>query len=483
MITFPSESVSSLPKSTPCSIDAGVNAVGAKFAKAARTPDRHFPTSFVWGVATAAPQIEGAATADGKGPSVWDKFCREPGKVLNGDTLDVACEHYTRYKEDFAMMAGMGLKHYRFSLAWPRIIPGGRGEINGKGIAFYDRLIDAMMAEGIEPWVTMFHWDLPQPLEDEGGWRERGVVDAFSHYADTIVRRYGDRVKHWITLNEIYCFTRLGYGVGEKAPGAMEGEAVVNQTYHHALLCHGEGVRAVREYGGTGARVGLTDNSYIPVPVTETAGDIEAARKVFKKESVRILDPIFNGCYSPDYLADAGDDAPQFEPQDFQSISQPIDFLGLNVYTGYFVQAGEAGEPVVLEYPKSYPEADSPWLKLNPRAMYWGPRLVAEIFGVEDICITENGVGYDDGPPENGQVLDLHRLEYVRSCLVELKRAIDDGVPVSGYFLWSLLDNFEWQDGYNRRFGITYVDFKTQERIPKLSAEWYSAVVAANRLL
>lgn len=483
MITVSPESPASLLNRPLPSVTSGFAPLGAKFSEAARAPDRHFPTSFVWGAATAAPQIEGASTLDGKGPSVWDKFCREPGKVLNGDTLDVACEHYTRYKEDFAMMAGMGLKNYRFSLAWPRIIPTGRGAINSKGIDFYDRLIDAMLAEGIEPWVTMFHWDLPQPLEDEGGWRVRGVVDAFANYADTIVRTYGDRVKHWITLNEIYCFTRLGYGIGEKAPGAMEGEAVVNQTYHHALLCHGEGVRAVREYGGVGARVGLTDNSYIPVPVAETERNIAAARQLFIKENLRVLDPIFNGCYSPDYLEAAGPDAPQFESQDFRSISQPIDFLGLNIYTGYFVQANDAGEPEALDYPKSYPEADSPWLKLNPRAMYWGPRLVAEIYGVEDICITENGAGYDDGPPENGKVLDLHRLEYVRSCLVELKRAIDDGVPVSGYFLWSLMDNFEWQDGYNRRFGITYVDFETQERIPKLSAKWYSTVVAANRLL
>lgn len=463
--------------------DARARVARGKIAAAANAPARQFPASFAWGVATAAPQIEGAASRDGKGPSVWDKFCREPGKVFNGDTLDVACEHYTRFEDDFKMMAGMGLKHYRFSLAWPRIFPTGRGEINPKGIAFYDRLIDAMLAEGIEPWVTMFHWDLPQSLEDEGGWRERGVVDAFATYADTIVQNYGDRVKHWITLNEIYCFTRLGYGVGEKAPGAMEGESVVNQTYHHALLCHGEGVRAVRQYGGAGAQVGLTDNAYIPVPVTETESNIEAARQIFRRENARILDPIFKGGYSPEYLATAGVDAPNFESADFDLIAQPLDFMGLNVYTGYFVRADAAGEPEVLEYPRSYPEADSPWLKLNPRAMYWGPRLLAEVYGVEDICITENGAGYDDGPPENDQVLDLHRLEYVRSCLVELKRAIDDGVPVTGYFLWSLLDNFEWQDGYNRRFGITYVDFETQARIPKLSAEWYSAVVEANRLL
>ena len=454
-----------------------------KAAHQIRPTDRRFPDSFAWGVATAAPQIEGAAWEDGKGASVWDVFCRVPGKVLNGDTLDVACDHYHRYKDDFALMTEMGLRNYRFSIAWPRLLPEGCGAVNPKGVDFYDRLIDSMLEAGITPWATMFHWDLPQALELKGGWRVRGVIDAFAEYSELIVKSYGDRVKNWITLNEILCFTRLAYGVGEKAPGAMESEAIVNQTYHHAILCHGIAVSKVREFGGAGARVGLTDNSYIPVPVTETEADIGAARQVFVSENIRVLDPIYHGAYHPAYLDSAGQAAPKYSSDDFDLISLPTDFLGLNIYTGWFVRANEAGLPEVLKYPRNHPRADSPWLNLNARAMYWGPRLAAEVYGVRDVCITENGAGYDDGDPENGEVLDIHRLDYVRNCLMELKRAMDDGVPVSAYFLWSFMDNFEWQDGYDRRFGIIHVDFKTQKRTPKLSARWYKAVLREHRIL
>src|SRR5258708_9987914 len=228
-----------------------------------------FHKKFVWGVATAAAQIEGAAHEDGKGPSIWDVFARTPGKVHNGDTLDVACDHYHRYKEDFALMAKLGVKNYRLSIAWPRIYPEGKGAVNQKGVDFYYRLFDAMQSHGITPWVTMFHWDLPQSLENIGGWRVRAVTDAFATYADTLVKAYGGRIKNWITLNEIMCFTKIAYGDGEMAPGAREGDGVVNQTFHHALICHGHAVRAVPEFGGPDARVGLTDNSFVPVPVMQ----------------------------------------------------------------------------------------------------------------------------------------------------------------------------------------------------------------------
>ncbi len=431
----------------------------------------YFPKDFVWGVATAAPQIEGAAFEDGKGPSIWDTFARKPGKVYNGDTLDVACDHYHRYKDDFALMAKLGVKNYRLSLAWPRIYPQGRGALNQKGVDFYHRLLDTMLAVGITPWVTMFHWDLPQALENEGGWRVRGVTDAFAVYADTIVKAYGDRVKNWITLNEILCFTKLAYGDGEKAPGTREGDAVVNQTYHHALICHGHGVRAVRQYGGAGARVGLTP------------ADIAAAEKRFVDENIRVLDPVYRGHYNPSYLSSAGAAAPKFDPRDFELISLPTDFLGMNIYTGHFVRAGAQQKPQSLLLPPHYPHADSPWLGLNARAMYWGPKLAADIYGIKAIYITENGAGYDDYPPENGEVLDLHRLEYVRACVKELERGLADGVPTRGYFLWSFMDNFEWQDGYNRRFGIVYTDFATQQRTPKASALWYSQVMVQNRVI
>ncbi|AHF92127.1 beta-glucosidase [Opitutaceae bacterium TAV5] len=448
-----------------------------------KTRPLSFPKNFVWGFAAAAPQIEGAAFEDNKGPSVWDTFARQPGAIHNGDNLDVACDHYHLYKKDFALMAKLGAKHYRLSIAWPRIFPTGAGAVNPKGLDFYKRLLDSMHDHGLTPWVTMFHWDLPQALEDQGGWRVRSTADAFATYADTLVKALGSRVKHWITLNEILCFTRLAYGIGEKAPGKKESEAVVNQTYHTALLAHGHGVRAVREHGGRGARVGLTDNSSVPVPVTETDRDIAAARTAFVADNIRVLDPIYRGHYSATYRRITGKNAAKYQKKDFDLISLPTDFLGQNIYTGYFVRAGKGGKPEALPYPASYPRADAPWLAHTPQAIYWGPRHAAEIYGASSIYITENGAGYDDLPPVKGEVHDLHRRDLVRNYLKEVHRAIGDGVPLKGYFLWSFMDNFEWQDGYNRRFGVVYCDFKTQKRTPKTSALWYSRVMAENRIV
>jgi beta-glucosidase len=446
-------------------------------------PTFRFPRNFVWGVAAAAPQIEGAAFADGKGPSIWDTFSRVPGKVHNGDTLDVACDHYRRFDQDFALMAKLGVQHYRLSIAWPRIFPQGRGAVNQPGIDFYLRLFASMKKHGITPWVTMFHWDLPQALEDEGGWRSRTVVDAFATYAETIVKAFRGHVKNWITLNEISCFTNLAYGYGTKAPGAREPQGVVNQTYHHALVCHGHGVRAVREHGGRGARVGLTDNPTVSIPVTANNGDIPAAKRAFVEDNLRVLDPIYRGRYSTSYLRSAGADAPRVAKGDFALISLPTDYLGLNLYTGFFVRAGKRGAPERIALPKNFPRADSPWLHLAPQTLYWAPRFITELYGVKTIYITEHGVGYDDEPPVNGQVNDLHRRECLRNYLREMHDAISDGAPIKGYFLWSFMDNFEWEDGYNRRFGIIYNDFKTQQRTPKLSAYWYQHVMRENRLL
>ncbi len=443
----------------------------------------HFPSNFVWGAATAAPQIEGAAFTGGKGESVWDRFARRRGAVANGDTLDVACDHYHHYERDFALMRRLGIRNYRLSLAWPRIFPGGDGAVNRRGIDFYQRLLDSLLAHGITPWVTMFHWDLPQALEDRGGWRARIVTDAFATYADTIVRAYGDRVKNWITLNEIRCFTVHAYGEGNKAPGARESARVVNQTMHHALVCHGHGVRAVREHGGRGARVGLTDNCETVIPVTESPADIAAARGWFVEANHAVLDPIYRGHYAPAYLKRCGAGRPVVTRGDFALISQPADFLGLNIYTGTFVRRGRNSRPEVVVPTASYPRADSPWLNLAPRALYWTPRLAAEVYGEKNIYITENGCGYNDDTVTRGECLDLHRVEYLRSYLRELHRSITDGAPVRGYFLWSFLDNFEWADGYRRRFGIVHTNFKTLRRTPKLSAHWYASVIAANRVL
>ncbi len=442
-----------------------------------------FPSQFTWGVATAAAQIEGAAFTDGKGPSVWDTFCRKPGAVHNGDTLDVACDHYHRFDEDFALMRQLGIRNYRLSIAWPRIFPNGDDEVNQRGIDFYHGLFDSLERHGITPWVTMFHWDLPQALEDRGGWRVRGVVDAFANYADTIVRAYGSRVKRWITLNEIFCFTQLGYGNGQKAPGARESETVVNQTYHHALLCHGHGVRAVREFGGRGAQVGLTDNAIVPVPVDLKPENIAAAKRAFVSENIRTLDAIFRGRYASAYLKAAGAAAPKVQRGDFKLISAPTDFIGFNIYTGHFVRAGKRGMPERLPFPSSYPRSDCSWLYLLPQVLYWGPKFFTELYGPLPIYVTEHGAGYNEEMDANGEVLDLHRRECVRNYLRELRAAMRDGAPVKGYFLWSFMDNYEWEDGYDRRFGIVHNDFKTQRRTPKLSAKWYADVIRTNSLI
>jgi beta-glucosidase len=442
-----------------------------------------FPANFIWGVGAAAPQIEGAAFTDGKGPSIWDTFSRVPGAVRNGDTLDVACDHYHRFDEDFALMRRLGIRHYRLSLAWPRIVPDGSGAVNQAGLDFYHRVFDSLERHGITPWVTMFHWDLPQALEANGGWRARGVVDAFARYADVIVRAFGGRVKHWITLNEILCFTQLGYGTGQKAPGARESEAVVNQTYHHALVCHGHGVRAVREHGGRGARVGLTDNPTVPVPLDLSARHIAAARRAFVEDNIRVLDPIFRGRYAAGYLRSAGVAAPRVTRGDFTLLARPTDFIGLNIYTGHFVRAGKDGRPERLPFPAGFPSTDCAWLRLVPQALYWGPRLFTDVYGPLPIYITEQGAGYQEAPASTTEVLDLHRRECVRNYLRELHAAIRDGAPVKGYFLWTFMDNYEWEDGYDLRFGIVHNDFTTQRRTPKLSARWYAEVIRRNALI
>ncbi len=453
-------------------------------AMTALTYSSPFPADFAFGVAAAAPQIEGAAFEDGKGESVWDRFARIPGKVYQGQTPDVACDHYHRFDEDFALMASLGIKKYRLSIAWPRIYPKGDGELNPAGLDFYRRLFASMNKHGIEPWVTLFHWDLPQALEDRGGWTSRVTVDAFARYADTVVKAFAGDVKHWITLNEILCFTLLGYGTGSKAPGRKESAKVVNQTYHHALLCHGHGVRAVRAFGGKGAVVGLTDNCAVSVPVTETPADIAAAKAWFIDRNAQILGAIHAGHYTANFLARVGAAAPEVQPGDFALISLPTDFLGLNVYSGTFVRAGKNGAAYeALPHPEHYPRADSAWLRLVPQSIYWATRFCHEAYGHQALYITENGCGYDTEPVVNGEVLDLHRRDYLRNHLREAHRAIADGVPLKGYFLWSFIDNYEWEDGYQRRFGIVHCDYETQVRTPKLSARYYSEVIRERKVL
>jgi beta-glucosidase len=444
-----------------------------------------FPEGFVWGAATAAAQIEGAARTDGKGESIWDRFAAQPGNIKNGDTPEVACDHYHRYEADFDLLKQLGIQHYRLSVAWPRVFPAGDGAINARGLDFYSRLIDALLVRGITPWVTLFHWDLPQALEVRGGWLARDTVDAFGRYADVVVKHLGDRVTHWFTVNEIPCFIGNGYGNGYFAPGRRVGPRELNQAFHHALLAHGLGVEAVRSFGAAGSQVGLVHNHLPapPIPVTETEADIAAARTEYERMNGQLMGPVFLGEFPEAFLRDAGADAPQVEPGDMELIARPTDYLGLNVYAGNFVRAGSDGRPEVLPFPKGYPEGGLHWLKITPQSMYWAVRLAAEVFGVRSFYMTESGATFDDEVTQAGEVIDLHRREYLRSHLLEVHRAMTEGYGVRGYFLWSLLDNFEWAEGYGKRFGIVHVAFGTQKRTPKLSSRWYAEVIRHDRII
>jgi beta-glucosidase len=446
-------------------------------------PSYRFPDGFTWGVATAAAQIEGAAREDGKGESIWDRFAGTPGRVAGGDTPAEACDHYHRYEADADLMGALGVRHYRLSVAWPRVFPQGDGPINARGLDFYERLIDALLARGITPWVTLFHWDLPQALEDRGGWLSRATAEAFRPYAEAVVRRLGDRVTHWFSVNEMPCFIGKGYGDGEFAPGLRIETKALNQAYHHALLAHGHAVAAVRAFGGREARVGLVHNHLPapPIPAAETDADIAAARAEYERTNGPLMGPIFRGFYSDTFLA--GADAPEVAPGDLELIAQPTDFLGLNLYAGDFVRAGRDGGPERLPFPRQYPRGDLPWINVTPQCLYWAVRFAAEVFGVRTFYITENGAAFEDQITPEGEVLDLDRLEYLRNHLIALHRAVLEGYDVRGYFLWSLLDNFEWAEGYRKRFGIVRVDYATRARTPKLSARWYAEVMRQNRVV
>ena len=437
-----------------------------------------FPPDFVWGVAAAAAQIEGAAFADGKGESIWDKFCRIPGKVVNGDTLDVACDHYHLYEQDADGMQQMGWRNYRLSIAWPRLYPDGGTTVNQAGLEFYDRLIDAFLARDITPWATLFHWDLPQTLEDRNGWLNRDTVEAFAVYADTITRRLGDRVQNWFTLNEMPCFIGLGYEQGIHAPGRTEAKKLVNQGYHHALLAHGRAVEIVRANVPDG-KVGLVHNPPTPIPVIETPEHIEAARQNYERTNGPLMMPVYRGCY-PDWFMQSPD-APDVQNGDMKIIAQPTDFLGLNLYAGYFVSAENPMEG--LPFPAQFPQGDLGWINITPQTLYWQIRLANEVFGVESFFVTENGSAFADELTDAGEVIDLERREYYRNYLIGLQRASAEGYDVRGYFAWSAMDNYEWAEGYAKRFGLIHVDFETQKRTPKLSAHWYSAVCRENRVL
>ncbi|HTS16108.1 MAG TPA: GH1 family beta-glucosidase [Verrucomicrobiae bacterium] len=438
-----------------------------------------FPKQFVWGASTAAAQVEGAALEDGRGESIWDRFA-QTRKI---DSPAVACDHYHRYCEDAALLKTLGIANYRLSVSWPRVFPHGDGEVNLKGLDFYDRLVDVLLENGVTPWITLYHWDLPQALEDKGGWRMRSTAQAFGRYTSFVVQRLGDRVKHWMSLNEILRFVPCGYSYGCDAPGATETPAVINQIYHHTLLAHGYAVDAVRRFGGRGARIGLAHNPPTPVPVAETEDDIAAARSEYIRENEQVMGPLYLGAYPEAFLKRAGADAPKLERGDLELISQKTDFLGLNVYFGEFVRQGADGRAERVALPSQYPKADISWLNIVPQAMYWAVRHARETYGVQTLYITENGAPYVDQVLASGEIHDLGRREYLRNHLISLHRAVHEGFDVRGYFVWSLLDNYEWTDGYSKRFGLVYVDYRTLQRTPKLSGYWYSKVIESNAVV
>ncbi|UGX92784.1 beta-glucosidase [Bradyrhizobium barranii subsp. barranii] len=443
-----------------------------------------FPKDFLWGTATSSYQIEGAVDEDGRGKSIWDIFSHTPGKIEDGSTGDRANEHYHRYKDDVALIKALGVKAYRFSIAWPRVFPDGSGQPNPKGLDFYNRLVDELLANGIEPYATLYHWDLPQALQDRvGGWQSSDTSKAFADYSAYIAARLTG-VKTIFTVNEVGRFVNFGYGWGIDAPGLKLPAAQLNQARHHVALAHGLAVQAIRASGRAGTRVGAAENIAACVPAIVTPENIRAAEIATRELNAGFLGVVLEGKYTDGFLAYAGADAPKFTPDELRIIGTPNDFVGLNIYAPqYYVTASDRASGFrVLPFPTSFPHMNSEWLRVGPEVIYWAPRLAAKIWNIDTIYISENGTSSEDKISADGQVYDLDRIMFLRNYLTQMQRAIAEGVPIRGYFLWSLMDNFEWIYGYGKRFGLYRVDFETQARVPKLSAAFYRDVVMRNAI-
>ena len=445
---------------------------------------RGLPPEFLWGTATSAYQIEGAWRDDGKGESIWDRFAHTPGKIRNGDTGDFALDHYHRYKDDVVQMKALGVRAYRFSISWPRIFPQGTGAPNAQGLDFYDRLTDELLANKIEPFATLYHWDLPQALQDSvGGWESADTAKAFADYAGYVSGKLSDRIKNFFTINELTSIVELGHRTGLFAPGLTLPPARLNQVRHHVVLAHGLGVQAIRASAKPSTKVGLAENIVAAVPVIETAENVAAAERATRELNAGYLTVILEGHYTEAFLTSAGADAPKFTGEELQAIATPLDFVGINVYAPTYARAiATAPGYEVLPFSKSHPRMASPWQFVGPEALYWAPRHLQKLWNVKEIYISENGCGEADEPAADGIVYDSDRIMFLRNYLTMLQRATSEGVPVRGYFLWSLFDNFEWADGYGTRFGLIHVDFATQKRTPKLSAAYYAAVIRRNML-
>jgi beta-glucosidase len=435
-----------------------------------------FPADFVWGAATAAYQIEGAAREDGRGESVWDRFSATPGRVRGGDTGEIACDFYHRYGDDVQLMRELGLDAFRFSIAWPRIFPEGRGKVNAAGLDFYDRLVDALLEQRIEPFATLFHWDTPQALENAGGWPVRSTAEAFVEYAETVVGRLGDRVRFWTTHNEPWVVAWIGHAWGEHAPGrTSEADAVA--AAHHLLLSHGWAADTIRR-AAPGAQVGITLNLHEAYAHSESPEDEAAAWQVDGEGNRWFLDPIFRGVYPADLLERNELVAPVVRDGDLEAIATPIDFLGVNNYFRFVVGAGADGPRFVANPEAQHTEMG--W-EVYPDGLYRLLVRVAEDYAPPAIYVTENGAAFGDVRVHDGNVHDPERTSYLETYIDAMARALGDGAPVKGYFVWSFLDNFEWAHGYSKRFGLVYIDYPTLERVPKDSFHWYRGLIASRQ--
>lgn len=427
-------------------------------------------SQFVWGVATSSYQIEGASNIDGRGESIWDTFCRVPGKVANGDNGDVACDHYHRYKEDLDLMKWLGVDAYRFSVAWPRVIPNGTGAINRAGLDFYNRVIDGALERGIEPWLTMYHWDLPEALQQKGGWNNRESVEWFGEYAQLLTSTFGDRVKNWMTLNEPLCSAWIGHLYGAMAPGITDLKTALDVS-HHLLMSHGQASKIIRSEVKA-AKVGIVINVTPAVPATDRPEDLAAAELADSFDNKWFLNPIFGRPYPVDVIQNI-DLAPNIYSGDMDLIAQELDFLGINFYFRQTVAYEATGKPLPIQNIRreNVKRTSMDW-EVHAPAFEEVLMRINRDYNPNEIFITENGSAWDDKVVD-GEIADLNRIDYLNQHLDAMFRAKQRGVPINGYFAWSLLDNFEWAYGYEKRFGIIHVDYKTQKRTPKSSAYYY----------
>ncbi|TPM31717.1 GH1 family beta-glucosidase [Mesorhizobium sp. B2-3-5] len=442
----------------------------------ARAAGLVFPQGFVFGAATAAYQIEGAHDADGKGESIWDRFCRVPGVIVDGSSGDIACDHYHRWKEDIAVLKALSLGAYRFSLAWTRLLPEGRGDASAKGIAFYDRLVDDLLEAGVEPYATLYHWDLPQALQDRGGWYSRETATAFADYAGLAARSFGDRVKKWTTLNEPWTFCWSGHATGEDAPGLRDGVKGGVTASHHALLGHGLAVPVIRAEVAD-ASVGIVFDLNVAEAATDDPRDVAATWRFDGAQNRWFLDAVFTGTYPQDMLELYGDLLPPVDARDNQIIAAPVDYLGINIYRRSVIAAGDELAP--LSYRRVQPKGiySAVDYEIWPRCMYDILRYVNDRYAPQAIYISENGVATTpEKVGDDGRVWDDLRAAYYVDHLEQVAKAAGEGVPVRGYFAWTLTDNFEWAYGYTTPFGITHVDFATQQRHIKYSGEVYAMI-------